>query len=477
MRKIYFTLALLISGSFLKAQTGDAVNFTFVSNQLTNTVVFTNTTVLHGDGPHKAFWSFGDGSVRQTAPLANTDHHYALSGTYTVCLKIYKYNNTSNDSVLTGQECKMVALSTPNHADSCSSNFTMQPISATPFGRKFIAQPWHSNNKKPVRICWEFGDGKDTCIQYAATYSGDYWVEHKYTQYGQYEVCTTIKYDGGCEKRKCNLVNLAAPATDNCTFTLNESPVNLSSLERKFYVGLMANKRAEKVCWNFGDGSDTCITLSSPLNLQQLIVTHHYPSPGNYTVCAKVYYVGPCVVQHCKPVEIPAVHNNLCGGYMMDSLLASNTYRFKGTGVQSPTDYVLSYNWTFGDGASANGQTVNHSYTTPGNYNVCLTIKTNAGCETRICKRHIVPGVHVPQLILSPNPVANTLHAVFTSQRAENVTINIFNANGLQVRSYTKYAAAGINNWDFEVAALTTGIYSVIVQSPLQFATAIFFKQ
>jgi len=161
----------------------------------------------------------------------------------------------------------------------------------------------------------------------------------------------------------------------------------------------------------------------------------------------------------------------------MDSLLAPATYRFKGTGVQTPADLLLSYNWPFVDGSSASGQVVNHAYTAPGNYNVCLVIKTSSGCETRICKRHIVPGVNVPQLILTPNPVVNNLHAVFTSQRAENVTIKIYNANGLLVRSYTKSASAGINNWDFDAATLTTGIYSAIVQSTLQFATAIFFKQ
>jgi PKD repeat protein len=574
MRKIYSLLLLLIAALAVNAQANN-VNFTFAPDPTTNNVVFTNTSSLTSDGPRKAFWYFGDGSMAITAALEGTAHHYASSGTYQVCLKIFKYFNNVNDSVLLGSECKTVTmqqqctagfqwadsittnplthhvrffgfgtnnanqpikevcwifgdgtdtcilasaatppvsllnirhkytqngtynvclkikyegscvaekcntvvLTSPAISDSCRAEYLIQPVTATPLARKFVAQPWHSNNKKPVRICWTFGDGKDTCFVYPANYTGDYLVEHKYAQYGQYEACVIIKYDGGCEKRKCNLVSIIEPPTNECTATLNESPVNTVSLERKFYVGLMPNRRAEKICWNFGDGTDTCVILSNPINPEQLYITHRYPSPGNYSVCAKVYYVGSCIVQRCRAVEIIAARNNLCGGYMMDSLLSPATYRFKGTGVQSPTDYVLSYSWTFGDGSSASGQTVTHAYAAPGNYNVCLIIKTNSGCETRICKRHIVPGATVPQLILTPNPVANNLHAVFTSHRAENVTIKIYNANGLLVRNYTKFASAGINNWDFDVAALTTGIYSVIVQSTMQFATAIFFKQ
>jgi hypothetical protein len=46
------------------------------------------------------------------------------------------------------------------------------------------------------------------------------------------------------------------------------------------------------------------------------------------------------------------------------------------------------------------------------------------------------------------------------------------------VRSYVRNANVGINTWAFnDVATLPTGVYSVIVQSPNQFATAIFFKQ
>lgn len=477
MRKIYSLLALLCFTLLLQAQNTNTVNFTFSSDLLTNNVAFTNTSVFANNDVKKAFWNFGDGSMAQTGPTASITHHYTLAGTYQVCLKVYKYNNTGNDSTLLGSECKSVTLNTPTVADSCAANFTSSATAASILGRRFVAQPWHSNGKKPVRICWTFGDDKDTCIQYTTSYNGDYVVEHLYANYGQYEVCVTIKYDGGCEKKKCNTITIAQPTTV-CSFDLAEAATATASLERKFYVGLMQNAVAQKICWNFGDGTDTCVVLSNPLNAQQLMIVHRYPAPGSYTVCAKVTYVGGCVAERCKPVSIAVAHSNICGGYMTDSTISANTVRFKGTGIQNSSDYVVSYNWTFGDGTTGSGQTVTHTFASPGRYNVCLYLKTNTGCETRICNPIGVSGSSQPQLVLTPNPVVNELHATFISLFQQTVTVKIYNANGLMVRSYVRAANVGANNWSFsDVGTLPTGVYSVIVQSANQFATAIFFKQ
>ncbi len=572
MRKIYSLLALLCFTLLLQAQNTNTVNFTFSTDPLTTSVAFTNTSVFATNDVKKAYWDFGDGSSAQTGPTAGVTHHYTLAGTYQVCLKVYKYNSTGNDSTLLGSECKSVTLdqrceagfqwvdSTPNStthyvkfygaannnagksitqvcwtfgdgsdtcinatagtvpplnvihryahggtynvclkvkfdggciaekcnsitlnnptiADSCAANFTSSATAASILGRRFVAQPWHSNGKKPVRICWTFGDGKDTCIQYATTHTGDYIAEHQYANYGQYEVCATIKYDGGCEKKKCNTITVMQPTTV-CSFDLAEAAVNIASLERKFYVGLMQNAVAQKICWNFGDGTDTCVVLSSPLNAQQLMIVHHYPAPGNYTVCAKATYVGGCTAERCKPVSIAVTHSNVCGGYMTDSTISANTVRFKGTGIQNSSDYVVSYNWTFGDGTTGSGQSVTHTFGSPGRYNVCLYLKTNTGCETRICNSIGVSGNGQPQLILTPNPVVNELHATFVSLFQQTVTVKIYNANGLMIRSYVRAANVGTNNWSFsDVGTLPTGVYSMIVQSANQFATAIFFKQ
>jgi len=569
MRKFYF-LAFFIAFLNANAQSQDTANFNYTVGQ-NNQVFFTNTSHLHGDAPKKAIWLFGDGIRQGTSPLANVFHQYSAAGTYTVCLKIYKYSASSNDSVITAEFCKTLTLTNNTSPDSCRTEFTnststagsltqlfiakpwhnldkkpeqicwkfgdnqdtcikydpnlsnnyainhyysktgqynvcirvqyqggcvseycrvinvpgdlckvdytMAPVTASPLSRRFTAQPWHVQQKKPVRVCWDFGDGSTECKLYQASYSEPYAVNHAYAKAGQYNVCVSILYDGGCESKKCKIITIESPPpADSCFVDVFEVATNSNNLERHFYASSMQDRRLEKICWIFGDGKDTCLSVSSPLTPQSLVVSHRYPAPGVYPICVKVKYANGCEAHKCREVVIRSA-TNICGGYIIDSLVDRRTFAFKGFTIQNQNDRVVTWRWTFGDGGSSNDRNVNHTYKTAGKFEVCLYIKTELGCETRICKYVTVQGENKPILQLAPNPVITTLHAVFLSIIQEPVTINIYNANGILIKTYTRIAIKGTNTWEFDVAALPTGIYSVIIFSPHQLANAIFFKR
>ena len=97
--------------------------------------------------------------------------------------------------------------------DSCRANFTDSISDNNPLKKLFIASPWNSANKKPVQVCWSFGDGKDTCFNYTAA-SNNYSITHSYATHGNYNVCVTIKYDGGCVASKCRTITVfGTPST------------------------------------------------------------------------------------------------------------------------------------------------------------------------------------------------------------------------------------------------------------------------
>jgi hypothetical protein len=96
--------------------------------------------------------------------------------------------------------------------DSCRANFTDSIVDNNPLRKLFVATPWHSANKKPVQICWSFGDGKDTCINYASP-STNYSITHTYATHGNYNICVTIKYDGGCVSTKCRTITVFGTPT------------------------------------------------------------------------------------------------------------------------------------------------------------------------------------------------------------------------------------------------------------------------
>jgi PKD repeat protein len=575
MRKIYL-LGLLVSAFLsIHSRAQDSVRFQ-VSIGTNNLVNFINTSVLSGPEPRKAFWTFGDGTRASTAPLAGIHHQYAANGTYTACLRIFKYISNTNDSIITGEACRTFTLGN-SLADSCKAGFTDTHTSASTLQKRFVAQPWHNNNRKPEQICWNFGDnqdtcinydpsqphdyvvnhtysqpgqynvcvkikyqggcqatycrivntamggdtckaeftleslnssthtkkftaqpwhmlqkkptlvcwifgdGTDTCVQYGASYIGPYTVTHTYPGTGQYNACVKIRYEGGCEVQKCKLVSVAQttnPTPDSCFLDITAVVSSPSNPVRHFYASTNPNRVAEKICWNFGDGTDTCIILPNPLTSQSLLIAHHYPGPGVYHICAKVWYAGGCIGVKCREVVIRST-TNLCGGFMTDSLTGIRTLQFKGFPVMNTNDHVVNWRWTFGDGTTAQGQHVSHTYAAGGNYEVCLTIVTNLGCETRICKKIPVYGstTNLAPLQISPNPVVNTLHAVFHSALQEQVTIKIYNASGIVVYQAIRNVIAGQNNWDIDLSSLPPGLYSMVVHSPSQIANAVFFKQ
>jgi PKD repeat protein len=421
--------------------------------------------------PWKICWNFGDGNDT-CITYTNTyqgpytvNHTYASPGQYNVCVKIYYVGGCE------ATKCREVQVGT-NH--TCTADYEVAPVSSSILTKHFTAIPWHSNQNKPIYICWQFGDGTDTCIQYSNTYTGPYTVNHTYASPGQYNVCVKIVYAGGCMATKCRIVNVG----ESCHAQIFQITSSNTALTRGFHVVASSNppRPIHSICWRFGDGTDTCLvaTNSSP---PPNTITHTFPGPGVYHTCVRVTFAGGCVAEKCIEVVIRNA-NGICGGYFTDSLSAPRTVYFHGQSIHSPGDAVLTYKWIFGDGAIAFGQNAVHTYAQNGIYTACLLINTSRGCETRICKK-IVLGTssNTPVLQLSPNPVINILHAVFYSTHTETVTIKITNSMGVVVRTYTRNASVGLNVWDFDLSTLPSGVYSFVVQSPNQMASAIFIKQ
>lgn len=429
----------------------------------------------NGKRPRVICWSFGDGQdtcVEYAQNFAGPyiiRHRYQHPGNYEVCVKAIYYGGCE------ARKCKLVSIEFPAF---CRADFERLNVSPTtnPLHVTFKALPWHYNNKKPKVICWKFGDGKDTCIEYPEDYNGPYIVGHTYPERGKYEVCIKIIYYGGCEARKCREIIIEPNAA--CRVRLFEITPSINSLTRGFHAAPLSSpeRRPVRICWNFGDGSDTCINLGDSVSPSQgLFIRHTFPAPGVYRVCVKILFEGGCTAHDCREVVI-RMHNNVCGGFMTDSLTAPRSFKFKAFPVHNNNDTVIGYRWSFGDGASATGREVTHTYASPGIYEVCVLIKTEHGCETRICKKLVVPGNNQPVLLLSPNPVTSVLHIQFYSTHTEQVNIRIINGNGLIVRNITRNTVAGLNHWDLEVNSLPAGTYTVVVQSSNQLSSAVFIK-
>ena len=126
--------------------------------------------------------------------------------------------------------------------------------------------------------------------------------------------------------------------------------------------------------WDFGDG--TFSTEQNPV--------HSYAEPGLYNTCLFISSNdSQCSSSFCMPVEAGSTNPGPCENtfwYRNDS--TGTGYIFEGWVMNGQAD---NWNWDFGDGTIATGQTVSHSFASPNiNYTVCLTT-SGAGPDGTTC--------------------------------------------------------------------------------------------
>lgn len=60
-----------------------------------------------------------------------------------------------------------------------------------------------------------------------------------------------------------------------------------------------------------------------------------------------------------------------------------DSIQFDGTGsMGDPPNYIVSYDWNFGDGGTGTGPTPQHVYSAPGQFTVSLTVTDNEGAQS-----------------------------------------------------------------------------------------------
>jgi PKD repeat protein len=79
------------------------------------------------------------------------------------------------------------------------------------------------------------------------------------------------------------------------------------------------------------------------------------------------------------------------------------TLFFDGSASHDPYGTIVSHQWTFGDGDSAEGAYVTHIYTTPENYEARLTVTDNGGLlDSEVIRLTISPLPNQPPILDSP---------------------------------------------------------------------------
>jgi PKD repeat protein len=130
--------------------------------------------------------------------------------------------------------------------------------------------------------------------------------------------------------------------------------------------------------WSFGDGGTaTGITA-----------THTYHRSGSFPITLTVTYSSGVTARATKLVTITPSDDPEPEFAFSPSEPAPNDKVFFNAAESkvTPPRRIVSYKWTFGDGATATGVTVSHTYNREATFNVTLTVTDDSGHTASISK-------------------------------------------------------------------------------------------
>lgn len=287
-------------------------------------------------------WDFGDGN---TSTAVHPVHIYGATGTYNVCLTV------SDGANCTVTWCDSMRIDTLPPG-SCDARFTYN-TGFWPLSVDFsLLNPGFGI---PI-ASWDFGDGN--------TVQSGGFVNHTYAVPGTYTVCATvIDITLGCVDSFCQTVVVTNQGGQNCSAYFYASP-DFASPNTVHFQPLDTNYVS--YAWDFGDGNVSA----------QRVPSHVYTQSGTYTVCLTVDDGAGCVDSFCTQILA-----GLFSPCIADFTAIPDT---NGTTVDFASifpDPNVFYTWDFGDGNTATGTSVTHTYAASGTYNVTLSITDSVFCN------------------------------------------------------------------------------------------------
>jgi len=345
-------------------------------------VAFDGGASAPSDSPITGFhWTFGDGAE---AEGVTATHAYERPGLYRVVLRVEDESGHPCDF---GVATRLVTVNAPPVAEAGEARSAAVGEPVTLGGGAS-----YDVDGAVTAHAWDLGDG---------TRLDGVTVTHAYERPGVYTATLTVEDDSGVAN---------AAASDTVTVAVNAPPAPAATgPDRPIGVGEIARLDAGASAdadgailswaWDFGDGA----AGEGPE------VQYAWAAPGVYPVTLTVTddsATASAVATTTIEVVVSAAPVADAGP---DQSVAVSEVAFDGGGSSDADGRITSYDWSFGDGATASGRVVRHAYARPGTYEVALVVRDDSGSplntdrDTAIVRVNTAPIADAgPDLVAAP---------------------------------------------------------------------------
>ncbi len=278
---------------------------------------------------------------------------------------------------------------------------------------------------------WNFGDG--------AT-STDVMPSHTYTEAGTYTVTLTVTDNDGMTDIDNLSITIAEPAQEPpvAEIQLNPAEGGPAPLDVAFGGANSSDGDGNIVSyeWDFGDGNTATGVL----------VENTFVDPGTYVV--ELTVTDNDGLTNTTSVEIVVSQVLAAPFALFDVSLGSGvipfTTTFDGSASMDIDGNIVSYEWNFGDGTTATGAMVTHTFTDVGEYDVTLTVTDNDGLtSTSIQSVSALTPLIAPTAAFIASPLSGTAPLLVNFNAATSTDTDGF------IVSY---------DWDFGDGSTGTGV-------------------
>jgi PKD repeat protein len=317
-----------------------------------------------------------DQGVKKGKPLAPYSNNFTYTWTvnnitiqeYDPILPVNPGYNRICLNVNDGANCNVSSCDTlfvP--LDSCRAYFSHQLANNNP--SKVVFSNWSQGTNPNTFYYWTFGDGGS---------STDQNTEHQYQAAGTYEVCLRIYTSSSCADSICKTVIISDTSDIFC-----DASFALQHFAIRQFRGKPDAPFSNNFSYIWQVNNDTLMGYNPVLTLLY----------GLNSICLTVTDGASCSITKCDTLSLP-IDSCFANFSFKPSTNAENRMLFTNESVPG-IDSNPNYIWIFGDGSSANTKNAEHTYTSPGVYEVCLKLYSNH-CADSICKTITVGNNQIP---------------------------------------------------------------------------------